>query len=484
MDHESTLESLRAENAVLRQRVATLEQNLADAHAARVAAETARQRLHTIFMQSPVVLGILHGPQHIYELANSAYLDLVGKRDIVGDSIFTALPELAGQGFFEILDQVYRTGEPWYGNEVYVRLDRHNTRTLEEAWFNAIYQPTCDADGQVDGILVMAFEVTEQVRNRQYIEQLNAELHTFRSVIEHTLDGIIFSDMQYRITYVNPAATHIIGLPATEIMGQSSQTFIDPALRDQVVLDMEAQLQQTGYWMGHTLMRRADGTSWLAENSVILLHNTHETSVARVAVVRDITRKVQHEQALRTSEERFRLLAEHARDIIYRYRLTPDPGLEYISRSFTTITGYPLEELYANPAVHTQIVHPDDLALVEAALTDLAHMPHPLLMRLSGKDGTLIWTEQYVTVIRDSEGIPLAIEGVARDITERRQMELALREREALFRSAFADAAVGMVLVNQDGRFVQVNEAFYRMIGYTEPALVMRSFLEITHPDD
>lgn len=142
---------------------------LMSAQAARIEAEEAHQRLYTLFMQAPAIICVLRGPQHVFELANPLYLQLVGRRDIIGKPIRKALPELAEQSFYELLDQVYASGEPFFGNEVRAMIDRHNGGKAEEGYFNFVYQPSRNAAGEVDGILVHAVEVTEQVRARESV---------------------------------------------------------------------------------------------------------------------------------------------------------------------------------------------------------------------------------------------------------------------------------------------------------------------------
>lgn len=129
---------------------------------------------------------------------------------------------------------------------------------------------------------------------------------------------------------------------------------------------------------------------------------------------------------LEQSEAMFRLLAEQARDLLYRYRLAPEPGFEYVSPSATAITGYTPEEHYADPQLGFTLVHPDDRPLLARLVAD-ASGDEPLTLRWQRKDGTVIWTEQVNRVIRDEGGRPVAIEGIARDITERKWAEEALR---------------------------------------------------------
>ncbi len=137
------------------------------------------------------------------------------------------------------------------------------------------------------------------------------------------------------------------------------------------------------------------------------------------------------EDRLKTSEQLFRVLSENATDLIYRYRMWPDAGFEYVSPSATRLTGYTPEEHYADPQLGFKLVHPDDRHLLTDAASGESR-PGPVTMRWVTKDGRTIWTEQNNVYIRDDTGRAVAIEGIARDVTERRRADRALESQAAL----------------------------------------------------
>ena len=142
-------------------------------------AEVERQRaaLHELFEQAPACIAMLRGPDHVFELANPPYLQLFDGRDIVGKPVREALPELQGQPFFDLLDQVRRTGAPYVGTENSVYMDATNTGRIEERIFNFLYQPIRDVEsGDVDAILVFAYQVTDAVLARRRVESLMQQL--------------------------------------------------------------------------------------------------------------------------------------------------------------------------------------------------------------------------------------------------------------------------------------------------------------------
>jgi PAS domain S-box-containing protein len=150
--------------------------------------------------------------------------------------------------------------------------------------------------------------------------------------------------------------------------------------------------------------------------------------LAALMIGRDIIERKRADEALRESTARFRRLAENALDMIYRYRLVPSPGFEYVSPAATVITGYSPEDFYADPELAYKLVHPEDHGLIES-------LKHPvdaavlLTVRWIGKDGTVTWTSQQLVPIYDLEGNLVAIEGIVRDITERMQAYQILEQR-------------------------------------------------------
>ena len=120
---------------------------------------------------------VLDGPEHTFSLTNEAYQRLVGRRDLVGLPVRAALPEVAGQGFFELLDRVFTSGEPFVGSRVPVKLQRETDGAAEDRFVDFLYQPITDAQGQITGIFVEGADVTERVRGEEHQRLLINELN-------------------------------------------------------------------------------------------------------------------------------------------------------------------------------------------------------------------------------------------------------------------------------------------------------------------
>ncbi|WP_309891408.1 PAS domain-containing sensor histidine kinase [Archangium sp.] len=170
-------EVLQATNRELREAVRARDESLALAARARAEAERQRAWLHSLFMQAPNAITILRGPRYVVELANPLVCRIWGRRpeQVLGKPLFEALPEVVNQGLEELLAQVLTTGVPYVGRELPVRLARLEGGAIEDVYFNFVYEPMRDSQGQVEGIIVVASDVTELVRARQRTEALAAQ---------------------------------------------------------------------------------------------------------------------------------------------------------------------------------------------------------------------------------------------------------------------------------------------------------------------
>jgi two-component system cell cycle sensor histidine kinase/response regulator CckA len=135
---------------------------------------------------------------------------------------------------------------------------------------------------------------------------------------------------------------------------------------------------------------------------------------------------------LRESEERFRRLAENASDIIFRHRIRPDPGFEYVSPAVQDVLGYTPAELYADPELVEKLVDPADMARLVALGDSATLLRAPHVARVGRRDGRAAWIELRLTPVYDRSGAFVAVEGIARDVTESRETDEQLRRAQRL----------------------------------------------------
>lgn len=150
---------------------------------AQRARESELDRLRSLFEQAPIAIALLHGPDHVYAIANAAYLRLIGRRDIIGKRVADVLPEVIEQGFGPILDNVYRTGEPYVAASKPVTLRRDAGGHGEERLLDFAFQAIRDVGGKITGTFIQISDVTERAQaeaalraSEENLRRLNEQL--------------------------------------------------------------------------------------------------------------------------------------------------------------------------------------------------------------------------------------------------------------------------------------------------------------------
>ncbi|SEP80993.1 Two-component sensor histidine kinase, contains HisKA and HATPase domains [Devosia sp. YR412] len=134
------------------------------------------ERLREMFEQAPSAIAVLRGRDYVFEVANSAYQRLVAKSDFLGRPAADVIPDLLEQGFSDLLDRVYETGEPFIGAGVPITVTDTETGTTIDYMMDFVYQPMRDADGEIDAIFVEVADATERHKAEKMQAILNEEL--------------------------------------------------------------------------------------------------------------------------------------------------------------------------------------------------------------------------------------------------------------------------------------------------------------------
>lgn len=178
----------------------------------------------------------------------------------------------------------------------------------------------------------------------------------------------------------------------------------------------------------HRIVTKHGEVRWLREYARPVWDASCHRVIRIYTATQDITERKRAEEALRISEENFRLLAEHAQDVIFRYRLTEPRGYEYISPSVTTMLGYTPEEYDTDPDLDLKLINHAHFDTLRASPESHCE---PLVLCLTRRDSKQVWIEQRTCTIMDEHGNPVAIEGISRNITDRRNAEIALQHSYA-----------------------------------------------------
>jgi PAS domain S-box-containing protein len=222
----------------------------------------------------------------------------------------------------------------------------------------------------------------------------------------------------------------IDGMAALEIRGQicpdTPFIFVSGALGEAAAIDL----------------LKAGATDFVLKDALLRLVPAIHRSIAEA---REHRERIVAERSLRDSEERFRRLTENAPDVIFRFRFEPVPGYDYISPALERMCGYKPEEFYADPLLAGKLAHPDDRAKIRQILFRRKAIPGTHELRWVDRDGRTIVTEQRFVDIRDEQGRVVAIEGIARDITEARKEQERRRVLELQLNQAQKMESIGVL---------------------------------------
>jgi len=287
-------------------------------------AKEARDHLHALFMQAPAAICVLRGSEHIFELSNPHYTRLVGDRNVVGMSVRAALPELAGQEFFERLDQVFTTGERFEGKDVAVTLVRKHGE-LGEAYLDFVYEPMLNQAGQVDGVLVLATNVTEKVEARRALEKalaeadrLNRSLSEAESLLRRLVDNLPELAWSARpdgyIDFYNRRWFDYTGRTAEDMLGWGWSTVHDPATLGTVIERWEHSIKTGERFEMEFPLRGADGNFRWFLTRVEPLRDSSDNIVRWFGTNTDIHRQREEGQKAaeaNTAKDEFLATASH-----------------------------------------------------------------------------------------------------------------------------------------------------------------------------
>ena len=421
--------------------------------------ESERARLAEAFSQSPSFLAIMRGPDHVFEYANERYLRLIGgRRNILGKPLRAALPEVEGQGFLEILDRVYATGEPYVGNGVRIMLRREPDRPLEAAYADFVYQPLRGPDGRIMGILADGVDVTErhqaEARDR-FLLSLESALRAIEEperiprVAAELLgayldaDRCAYADMDPDGEHFNLLGDYTRGVPSmvgryrlddfgadfrrcTEenrpfVVEDVERTGVDEAQRAayrqvQIRAMAAAPLHKAGRFVGGMAVHQATPRRWTAAEVELLQHVASRCfeSIERARI----------ERALRESEAGFRRLADAMPQIVFA--ADPDGNVIYFNKQWHEYTGLAAEDTTAETwaRVHTA----EGLERVRRAWPEAIRtgQTYEIEYPLRRHDGEYRWHLGRAVPIRDESGRIVRWYGTNTDIHDRKRMEEAL----------------------------------------------------------
>ncbi len=414
---------------------------------ARVAADRWLQgeaaRLREMFEHAPTFFALLSGPEHRFEFANPAYMRVVGDRSLIGLPVRQALPELEGQGFFELLDQVHATGMRHSSAVMPAMLSRGEGGALEERFVEFVIEPVRDATGGLRAVMVQGSDVTERVQGEQALRESEARFRGFAQAMPNQV-WTAYPDGQ--LDWFNDRALAELGATHEELAGTGWTAMVHPddlpaagqrwaaSLTSGLPYETQFRLgREDAGWRWHiaraTAVLNGDGaiSYWIGTNTDIEEQKAAEAALAQLNATLGQT------VAARTAE----------RDRMWRLStdlmivLDSDARIAAVNPAWGRLLGWPVNELSGRSLL--DFLHPQDQ---EAARLEVGRvLEGTSAQRFEGRFQTAAGGWRVLSWTAVAEGG--FVHGVGRDMTAERAAAKALEESQAALQQAQKMETVG-----------------------------------------
>ncbi|WP_304638649.1 hybrid sensor histidine kinase/response regulator [Pseudomonas sp.] len=401
-------------------------------------------RHRRLFQQAPGFIAGLTGPEHVFEFTNAAFERLFGARKLVGRRVRDAYPELEGQGFFEALDEVYRTGRRRVFSEEPITLQSGPGTALVTFYLNFIYEPVLDESGQVTGIFVQGYDVSDTFRAQAALRDSEQRF----TALAEALPTIVWTaHADGESEWLNEQAYRYSGVASGKLAGSGWQELIHEDDRAETLRAWRQALKSGAPLTCELRLRRRDGEyRWHLARAVPIVNDSGEIT-RWFGTNTDIEDQKQAAEALSKRNSRLqRRVAQRTleRDRVWRnsrdlLAVIDQAGI-YLSANpaWADILGYAPEQIEGRH--FSELVHPEDVSASHVALgqafdADLTSFE----IRYLHRDGSLRWVSWHTS----AEGRYCYAYG--RDITSAKQQAQALRDAEEQLRQAQKMEAVGQL---------------------------------------
>ncbi len=353
-----------------------------------------------------------------------------------------------------------------------------------DCWGILSANPVVTEQGRFEGFFSMITDITERKKAE---EELRTSEEKYRRLVErieerhfiysHGLDGVF--------TSISPSITRILGYTQQEFLTHYMEYLTDNPANQEVERHTELSIQgeqQPAYEL--ELFHKDGSIRWL-EVSEMPVPDSEGKPRAVEGIAHDITERKEAEQELIKTRERLEFLLKSSPAVIYTCEYGGNWSAKFMSENLKEVLGYETLENRENPTFWADRIHPEDKDRVLAGLDALMkNDQYSHEYRFLHKDGTYRWMLDELNVVRDKKGKPFECVGYWTDVTERKQINEALRESEQRFKSIFNTAAVSVAIVDTNGNVMDANEADCTFLGYPREELIGMHFTQFTHPDD
>ncbi|MGQ0829175.1 MAG: PAS domain-containing protein [Bacteroidota bacterium] len=434
-----------------------------------------RQMLHNFFMQAPAILAIFRGPEHIFELANQPFIRLFGNGPVIGKTIREALPELEGQAFFELLDNVYATGKPYVGTEMPAKA-YDDKGVQRQGYFNFIYQAFNNRHGEIEGVLVFAVEVTQQVMARKKMEQnatMLQNLYMQTSAYICTLKG-----PEHIYDLVNPSYQRLFG--KRQLLGHRIADAL-PELKGQGFIELLDHVYNTGEpFVGNDMLmllsrnENEEPEAGYFNFSYQPIFNENNNIAGVLVFGYEVTEQVMARKKIEDSAERIRVIGEAMPQKVWT--ACADGNITYLNQRWLDDTGKTFEEL--KDFGWQSVIHHDDLEKHQQSWQHSIETGEPFELehRILQKDGSYRWHLSRGTAQKDKNGKVLLWIGTNTDIDDQKKAEQAIKKSQVYTRSLIEASLDPLITISPEGKITDVNEATEEITGLPREKLIGTHF--------
>ena len=452
----------------------------------RYTAEGSFKKLSEYFQDLPAVFAIVKGPLHTHEMANALYNEVSEQRGVLGKDFREAFPELAGQGIYEQLDEVYQSGKMFVGKEMPIALKR-GTNDIQKRFYNFIFQPIKDAANRTEGILLFGHDITELVESRVKVEE--AEQRS-RLAIEAANIGTFDWDLENKTFLSSERLIEIFGFNGNNVSHADLISRFhaeDKPVRDKAV---EESFTKGSLVYEARIIQPGGATRWVKVYGKIL-HNGMRETLRMYGTVLDTTEQRTILNELIKSEAQFRLLADSMPQFVWTADVTGK--LNYFSKAVYDYTGADPTDFIDKGWI--RIVHPEDWDMnVEKWIASLASGEEFIYEhRLKDFKGDYRWyltralpqksasgeIERWVgtsTDIQDQKDLSDRLERQVIDRTsELRKLNNHLVIKNNIFAQAEENALIGSYSWNINLGELEYSDNLFRLFGF-EPGEFVPTF--------
>ena len=375
------------------------------------------KRYSLLLMKSPFAIAVLKGKEMFITLANDKIKKIWGKgNDVEGKKLLDVLPELRTTEFPSLLNEVYTTCTPFYGDELLYRSQqKHNE---DETYFNFIYQPYLEADETISGVTVLVYEVTEMIVARKKVEESKLR---FQCAVE-ALQGFLWTNNAAGQMEGNqPSWTLLTGQKKEDYQGYGWADAIHPEDKEPTLQAWHTALITKEKFVFEHRLKMSDGNWGQFSINAIPLFNPDGSVLEWVGVHTNISKQRRAEKDFKESEQKFRSMMETIPQIAWTN--TVDLEVNFFNQRWYDYTGLDFNE--SQQSGWKKVIHPDDLR-------DTFHQFNTILKtmkrgefqtRLQASNKQYRWHLIQLKAIKDEKGKMQLWVGTATDIQELRLLQ-------------------------------------------------------------